>query len=85
MKATLKTTHPLCFAVAYREARFFGYHAFKVKEDRELLLGMIEKNDKKNLDFMEGFYKLLIKDQTCNKDIFARNSYKLVPLSDAED
>lgn len=85
MKELLKATHPLCFAVAYRDARSFGYQAFKVKEDRDFLLGLIDKDDKKALDFMETFYKSIQKDQACKKDIFARSSYKSVSISDIED
>lgn len=85
MKKLLRFSHPLCFSIAYREARPFGYHSFKVKEDRDFLLELIEKKDKKSLDFMENFYKMLKKDQVCEKDIFSRNSYKLGSLSDSGD
>ena len=76
-----KERYPLCFSVAYYEARYFIYHAFKVREDRLFIIDLINKKDTKNLDFMESFYNKLREEQTCNKDIYSRNSFNMLPLS----
>ena len=81
-----KERYPLCFSVAYYEARYFIYQAFRVKEDRLFIISLINKKDEKNLDFMEEFYKTLLKEgRTCEKDIYSRNNFNLLPLSAIQD
>lgn len=82
MKDMVKYSHPLCFSVAYCEAKRFVYQAFMVKDDSKFIVELINKNDKKTLDFMEAFYKTLMKEgRQCQKDIYARNGHRLLPLS----
>lgn len=81
MKDLIKYSHPLCFSVAYCEARRFIYQAFRVKEDQSFILDLINKKDKKTLDFMEEFYKTVIKEgRSCEKDLYSRNNFHLLPL-----
>lgn len=68
----IKTKYPGCWSVAYREARYFLYHRYKVVEDKEFILELIKSKDYDALDYMENFYALLREDQTCNKDISSR-------------
>lgn len=80
-KDSIKLKYPLCFSVAYCEARRFIYQAFRVKEDQQFILKLISKNDKKTLDFMEEFYKTVIKEgRSCEKDLYSRNNFHLLPL-----
>lgn len=83
MKDILRYSHPLCFSVAYCESECFRHQAFKVKEDSQFILRLISKKDKKNLDFMEQFYKTLIQEgfKDSQKDIHSRNNPRLLPLS----
>lgn len=87
MKDLLRYSHPLCFSVAYCEAECFRHQAFKVKEDSQFILSLIRKKDKKNLDFMEQFYKILVQEgfKDSQKDIHSRNSLRLLPLSATGD
>lgn len=82
MKELLQYSHPLCFSVAYCEARLFIYQAFKVKEDKQFIIDLISKNDKENLDFMEEFYKTVLKEgRTCENDVYSRNTFHMLPLT----
>lgn len=83
MKDLVKHNYPYCFSVAYCEGKRFLYQAYKVKEDQQFLLGLIRKKDRKNLDFMEEFYKTLIKEgqKDSQKDIHSRNGFQLLPIS----
>ena len=82
MKDTLKYSHPLCFSVAYCEAKQFMYQAFMVKEDSTFIIGLVTKNDKKTLDYMEAFYRTIKKEERlCQKDVYSRIGHQLLPLS----
>ena len=87
MKDLIKHSHPCCFSVAYCEGKRFLYQAYKVKEDQQFILGLIRKKDRKSLDFMEEFYKTLIKEgqRDSQKDIHSRNGFQLLPLSVTRD
>lgn len=86
MKDTLRYSHPLCFSVAYCEAECFRHQAYQVKEDCQFLLGLISKKDRKNLDFMEQFYKILVRGgfKNSRKDVHSRNALHLLPISATE-
>lgn len=73
-----KQDYPRCYSVAYCDSTYFRYHAFKVKEDRKFILQLIEDRREDALAFMESFYKLIhTKDRICEKDIYARNNFRL--------
>lgn len=82
MKEILKYSHPLCYSVAYCEAQRFVYQAFRVKEDSQFIKNLVNQKDKKALDFMEEFYKTIVKEgRNSQKDVYSRNSLKMLPLS----
>jgi len=83
MKDTLRYSHPLCFSIAYCDAVCFKHQAYQVKEDCRFILGLISKKDRENLDFMEQFYQIIVKEgfRDSRKDIHSRNSLHLLPLS----
>lgn len=79
----MKHKFPLCYSVAYYNARYFRYHAFKVKEDKEMILSLIKAGDEVTLQFYELFYKEMMKtDRACEKDISSRNEKTMLSLND---
>lgn len=81
----MKTKYPYCASVAFYNSAWFIAHAFKVKEDKEFIRVAFDNNDMATLDFMESFYKDLIKDRICEKDIFSRNAGSLQPLHEKNE
>ena len=51
----LKQKYPMCWSVAYKDAKYAQRHQFRFVEDREVILSYIKTNNMELLDYMENF------------------------------
>lgn len=67
----LKQKYPMCWSVAYKDARYAQRHQFRFVDDREVILSYIKNQQYELLDYMENFYWLLKEtDRRCERDLF---------------
>lgn len=70
-----KTLYPYCYSVAFKDSKYFRQHSFKVIEDKKFLQDAFKNNDIKTLNFMEFFYRELLKDYNTEKCIMSKKPY----------
>lgn len=67
----LKQKFPMCWSVAFKDARYAQRHQFKLKDDKETILSYIRAKRYDLLEYMEQFYWALKKsDRRCERDIY---------------
>ena len=64
-----------CYCVLHRPY-YFRYHLQKVQDDVNFIKYLFDNNKLQELQFMENYYRDLLKDSAAQKDIMTRKWFK---------